>query len=107
MICFTCDKCQSVKADNDVLKVSCQDNGLISVHSTHGDAFRCDSYVTHEPVVPQKDNVLIILKCGRDLTTLDVDIKNLKDMSDRMDGEFARFGSLEIRVDEIAVWGLI
>ena len=114
MICLDCKNCNSLKMDNDLYKITCP-KGSFSVHSSHSDNFICDDYEVLEETVPLKDNILIILKSGRDITTLDVDIKSLKDMGDRMNkasnlgGEtnYVRFGSLEFNIDEIAVWGYL
>ena len=104
MLCEDCGKCRSIKSNNDIYTVACTENGEFQLHKDHVDAFRCTDKT--DKVVPElRDNVLIILKCGREITVYDETVASIEDMS--FDCEWAKFGNIKVRTDEIACYGYI
>lgn len=104
MICEDCGKCRGIKINNDIYTVACTANGEFQLHKDHVDAFRCTDKAD-KIAPPPRDNVLIILKSGRDITVYDETVKSIEDMS--FDCEWAKFGNIKVRTDEIACYGYI
>ena len=110
MLCEGCGKCQGIKLNNQVYTVTCLEKGEFSIHSDNVSHFNC--YERAEPIeeTPPRDNVLIILKSGRDMVMYDKDITCMADL-DRMiieDAlEWPEFGNFTFKRDEIACYGYI
>lgn len=73
MICQDCQHCKTVSYGNGRYTVSCMYNGEFPIHETNIDRFQCpsDSFEERkeEPKTePPKDNIVVILKSGRDIT---------------------------------------
>ena len=104
MLCEDCEKCRGIEINNDTYTVTCSENGEFKIHKDHVDAFRCTDKT--DKVMPElRDNVLIILKCGREITVYDETVTSTEDMS--FDCEWAKFGNIKVRTDEIACYGYI
>lgn len=104
MICEGCGRCRGIKFNNQVYTVSCLENGEFPIHADNVDNFHCNDRT--DPIEPPpSENVLIILKSGRDITVYDEKVKSIQDMS--FDCEWAEFGSIKVRTDEIACYGYI
>lgn len=105
MVCLDCDKCRGAKDKNGVYVINCSENGEFQLHSDYEDNFTCEEYTEAVREEPVKDNIHIILNCGRDITVYDKDITCSDDMERRLGKEdgFVQFDGLLIRKDEIAV----
>lgn len=105
MLCEDCGKCRGIEINNDnTYTVTCSENGEFKIHKDHVDAFRCTDKT--DKIMPElRDNVLIILKCGREITVYDETVTSIEDMS--FDCEWAKFGNIKVRTDEIACFGYI
>ena len=104
MICEDCGRCQSIEFNNNAYTIDCLENGKFKLHNDHVDNFRCTDK-TDKIAPPPGDNVLIILKSGRDITVYDETVTSIEDMS--FDCEWAKFGNIKVRTDEIACYGYI
>lgn len=109
MLCDGCGKCQGIKFNNQVYTVACLEKGEFPIHSDNVSHFKCNDR-TEQPETPPRDNVLIILKSGRDMVMYDKDITCMADL-DRMiieDAlEYPEIGNFTFKRDEIACYGYI
>ena len=93
MVCGNCGNCQNIQVNGERYSIACT-RGAFELHESHADDFKCEDYV--EYVQPPRDNVLVILKSGRDITTCengDIDLSS----------EWVKIGNLLINKQEIAV----
>lgn len=109
MICEGCGQCRGIKYAKGVYTVSCLDNGEFPIHETHLDNFKCDTYSERVIEEPPKDNILIILNCGRDFLIYDKDITCNDDMQRRIQSaeNWVEFDGMLFNTNEIAVFSFI
>ena len=107
MICQKCGRCQTIHEKGEVYEIGCLEKGGFRLHSSHEDNSHCEDYVERIEVRPPKDNVYIVLKCGRDYTLRDEGIKSDKDILDRLDNprDYAKIGNLYIMTTEVVAFG--
>lgn len=109
MICEGCGRCRGIKFNNQVYTVSCLENGEFPIHADNIDNFHCNDRT--DPIEPPpSDNILIILKSGRDITVYDKDIKCMADLykmivEDNL--EWVEYGDFTFKVSEIACYGYV
>lgn len=108
MLCFDCGNCRAIKDKNGVYEINCL-RGSFQLHSDYEDNFTCEDYTDTVPDEPQKDNIHIILNCGRDITVYDKDITCNDDMQRRIQTSerWVEFDGMLFNVDEIAVFSFI
>ncbi len=116
MICEDCGRCQSIREKGEVYEIGCLEKGGFQLHSMHEDNFKCEDFVERpKQATPPKDNVFIVLKCGRDMSFYDKQIHCLNDIGEklnqacRLDGRvnYVLFDNFQINVEEIACWGYL
>lgn len=114
MKCEDCIYKRGLNYKGDKYGVSCEVNGEFVIHEDNADAFTCENFERMNEPTATTDNVLIILKSGRDIAVYDKSIKCLDDIGKRIkeycvgaDRCFVLFGQFQFCIDEIAMWGYI
>ena len=109
MICLDCNNCRSIKEKDGVYGINCTEHGEFKLHSDYVDTFNCEDFDESIPVTPQRDNIIIILKCGRDIPLYDKDITCNDDMQRRIQSaeNWVEFDGMLFNVDEIAVFSYV
>lgn len=116
MICDNCGRGRVVSYKDGVYTVDCLEKGKFPIHESHLDNFSCEDFAEKpKEEVPPKENVLIILKSGRDMEFYDKEITCLNDIGEKLEDamrlggsiNFVKFGNYQIAVKEIACWGYI
>lgn len=109
MVCLGCDKCREIKDKNGVYVINCSENGEFQLHSDYEDNFTCEEYAETVKEEPVRDNIHIILNCGRDITVYDKDITCSDDIQRRIQSaeNWVEFDGILFNVDEIAVFSFI
>ena len=113
MKCEGCGRNRGIKYKNGVYGISCLEKGEFEIHQDHIDTFNCEDYI--EPVLveePPKDNIMIVLKCGRDMLLYDKDITCNDDMQRRLhsaseNDTWVEFDGMLFNISEIAVLSFI
>ena len=105
MKCEDCSKCREVKYKNGVFQVNCLNNDVFQIHESNVPNFECEDYEYEAPQAPHKENILIILKSGRELIVYDKDITCNDDMERRLlaTADWVEFDGMLINKREIAV----
>ena len=111
--CANCRYCTSFSADSEAYKVKCTLFGEQKVSMDFKDTFNCKEFSEKEPIKePEKENVMIVLKSGRDYFFYDEGVDSLKVLSERMDQalkkrEFIQFGNFIANPMEIAAFAYV
>jgi hypothetical protein len=106
MKCKSCGKCISLTEKNGVYEINCAEKEQFKLHSDFLENFTCEDF--EEVVTPPKDNVLIILKSGREFAIYDEKVKSKDDIDSWLkENEWVSFGVLTFRTSEIACYGYI
>ena len=107
MICEDCNKCHGIKFDKGVYTVTCEANDVFQVHESRLEFFRCSD---KDEIPPKpKENIMIILNCGRDIIVYDKDITCNDDMQRRIQSSdgWVEFDGMLFNTNEIAVFSFI
>lgn len=111
MKCADCGRCQSIIEKGDVYNIACLEKGGFQLHSTHEDNFNCEDFEERHEIIPPKNNVVVILDSGRDITLYNENIKTADDFSDRLkmanENDFIKIGNFVFSVKSIACMGVI
>ena len=112
MICENCHYCLSFKVENGRYKIHCgEDDGTVEIHETNVERFKCPSYVEKEPEPePPKDNVMIVLSCGRDFIVYDDRFHSDAELRDSFGGfgnGFIRYGQIWFKMSDIVALSYI
>lgn len=104
MVCGNCGNCQNIQVNGERYSIACT-RGVFELHESHVDNFQCEEYVEMPKVEIPRNNILIILKCGRDITVYDKNITCNDDMERRLHAtsEWVEFDGMLINKREIAV----
>ena len=87
-------------------EINCAENEQFKLHADYLENFTCEDF--EQVQEPQKPNVMIALKCGREYALYDKEI----DSEEILDGlvcdyEWASIGELVFRTSEIACYGYL
>lgn len=112
MICDICDNCNEISLRGGKFKISCLAKGNIEIADSWEDNFRCESFVEEEEEVvekPSKPNVLVILKCGRDIALIDESIGCFEDfeIEKTLKEKYVVFDNYVFATDDISVLAYI
>lgn len=106
--CVNCRYCTSFSTDSEAYKVKCTLFGEQKVSMDFKDTFNCKEFSEKEPIKePEKENIMIVLKSGRDYFLLDEKIDSIKTLSERMRTSYIRFGNFVVKSDEIAAFAYV
>ena len=107
--CANCRYCTSFSADSEAYKVKCTLFGEQKVSMDFKDTFNCKELSEKEPIKePEKENVMIVLKSGRDFCFYDKEMDCIKTLNDRIfRNSNVRFGNFVVKFDEIAAFAYL
>lgn len=113
MYCEACGRCRGIKLKGDSHIIACLEHGEFQLHQDYADTFQCEDFEEAPPIEePPKDNIYIVLKCGREFTVYDKDISCNDDMQRRIHtasekDRLVEFDGMLFNIDEIAVFSFI
>lgn len=112
MRCNDCAKCRSFHLKDETYDIKCADSGSFKIHESRLDSFSCPTeFAMREPVEDAPgDNIMVVLKSGRDFMVHDRDISSDRELESLMKKAiskahgmaFISLGGIYFRLNEIA-----
>lgn len=104
MKCEECGRCIEVKHKDEKYVVSCTSNGMFEIHEDRLESFRCDEMIE----MPPSENVMVVLKCGREFMVYDKEITCDDDIQRRINDAIEKerwvaFDGMYINTTEIGL----